>query len=203
VPRDSTATKTRILEAATAEFAAYGLAGARVDRLAERAGANKQLIYAYFGSKEALFDATMGVHIERLLDAVPFDAYDLPGYAVGLFDFGLAHPELVRLLQWHRLERPGELSRLEQTLQSTVRKLTALADAQAAGTVDGTLPPPELLAMVLGVVQAPDDPAPASVQVRRQTIAAAVRRLVTPNDRAVHAVGEAGVRAARARPPGR
>jgi AcrR family transcriptional regulator len=180
VPRDSTATKTRILEAATAEFAAYGLAGARVDRLAERAGANKQLIYAYFGSKEGLFDATMALHIERLLDAVPFDAHDLPGYAVGLFDFGLAHPELVRLLQWHRLERPGELARLEQTLHSTLRKLAALADAQTAGILDDTLAPPELLAMVLGIVQAPDDPPPESIPVRRQTIAAAVGRLVTP-----------------------
>lgn len=184
MPRDSTATKARILDAATAEFAAYGLAGARVDRVAERAGANKQLIYAYFGSKEALFDAAMALHIERLLDAVPFDAYDLPGYAVGLFDFGLAHPELVRLLQWHRLERPGELARLEQTLESTVRKVVALAEAQVAGTVDGTLPAPELLAVVLGIVQAPDDPAPESIQVRRQTIAAAVRRLVTPEAQA-------------------
>jgi AcrR family transcriptional regulator len=180
VPRDSTATKTRILEAATAEFAAHGLAGARVDRLAERAGANKQLIYAYFGSKEGLFDATMSVHIQRLLDDVPFDPYDLPGYAVDLFNFGLAHPELVRLLQWHRLERPGELARLEQTLESTTRKLTALADAQSTGQVDVTLPAPELLAMVLGIVQAPDDPSPASVDVRRETVAAAVRRLATP-----------------------
>jgi AcrR family transcriptional regulator len=181
VPRDSTATKTRILEAATAEFAAHGLAGARVDRLAERAGANKQLIYAYFGSKEGLFDATMGLHIERLLDAVPFDPYDLPGYAVGLFDFGVVHPELVRLLQWHRLERPGELAALEETLQSTVRKLAALAEAQARGLVDDTLAPPELLTVVLGIVQAPDDPAPETVEVRRATIAAAVRRLVTPD----------------------
>jgi AcrR family transcriptional regulator len=199
VPRDSTATKTRILDAATAEFAAYGLAGARVDRLAERAGANKQLIYAYFGGKEALFDATMGLHIERLLDAVPFDAFDLPGYAVGLFDFGLAHPELVRLLQWHRLERPGELARLEQTLQSTVRKLEALADAQTAGTVDDTLTPPELLAIVLGIVQAPDDPAPESIQARRQSIAAAVRRLVTPSQDARQAGGAAAGKVRKSR----
>jgi AcrR family transcriptional regulator len=191
MPRDSTATKARILEAATAEFAAYGLAGARVDRLAERAGANKQLIYAYFGSKEALFDATMALHIERLLDAVPFDARDLPSYAVGLFDFGLAHPELVRLLQWHRLERPGELARLEQTLQSTLRKLDALAEAQGAGVVDDTLPPPELLAMVLGIVQAPDDPPAESVPVRRQTIAAAVRRLVAPSNERSRTAGRA------------
>src|SRR5262249_6310450 len=90
--RDSTATKARIVEAATVEFSTYGLAGARVDRIAERAGANKQLLYAYFGSKEALFDATMTAHLARFLEDVPFDADDLPGYAVAMFDFGQAHP---------------------------------------------------------------------------------------------------------------
>lgn len=178
--RDSTATKSRILDAATTEFAAYGLAGARVDRLAERAGANKQLIYAYFGSKEKLFDATLALHIGRVLDAVPFDAYDLPAYAGALFDFGVAHPELLRLLGWHTLERPGELARLEQTIGSTARKLDALAEAQAAGKVDATLAAPELLAVVLAIVQAVDDPAPAQLATRRATVVEAVRRLVTP-----------------------
>ena len=180
MPRDSTATKTRILDAATAEFAAHGLAGARVDRLADRAGANKQLIYAYFGSKEQLFDATLELHIERLLDAVPFDAYNLPSYAAALFDFGVAHPELLRLLRWHTLERPGELARLEHTMNSTQRKLAALAEAQAAGKVDATLAPAELLAVVLSIAQAIDDPDPATAAIRRDTVAGAVRRLVTP-----------------------
>jgi len=183
MPRDSTATKSRILEAATAEFAGHGLAGARVDRLAARAGANKQLIYAYFGSKEGLFDATLELHIGRLLDAVPFDADNLPEYAVALLDFGIAHPELVRLLRWHTLERPGELARLEQTVGSTQRKVEALAKAQAAGTVDATLPPTELLAVILVLAQAVDDPGidgPAGLAARRETVATAVRRLVTP-----------------------
>ena len=178
--RDSTATKARILDAATAEFSAHGLAGARVDRLAERAGANKQLIYAYFGSKERLFDATLEQHIERVLDAVPFDAYDLPGYATAMFDFGVANPELLRLLRWHTLERPGELSRLEQAMASTQRKLATLAEAQAAGAVDATLTPAELLGVVLGIVQVIDDPEPATIAVRRDTVGAAVRKLVTP-----------------------
>jgi AcrR family transcriptional regulator len=180
VPRDSNATRARILDAATVEFAAHGLAGARVDRLAERAGANKQLIYAYFGSKEGLFDATLELHLERLLDSVPFDAYNLPDYSAALFDFGAAHPELLRLLRWHMLERPGELARLEQTACSTQRKLVALTEAQAAGKVDATLPPPELLAVILAIVQAVDDPEPEAVAIRRASVATAVRRLTAP-----------------------
>ncbi|MEV4894943.1 helix-turn-helix domain-containing protein, partial [Nonomuraea sp. NPDC055795] len=46
------ATKSRILQAATAEFAAYGFAGARVDRIAQAASVNKNLIYVYFTNKD-------------------------------------------------------------------------------------------------------------------------------------------------------
>src|SRR5918995_6729413 len=49
------ATRQRILDAALAEFAAKGLAGARVDEIAARAGANKRMLYAHFGNKEDLW----------------------------------------------------------------------------------------------------------------------------------------------------
>ncbi|MDN3247398.1 helix-turn-helix domain-containing protein, partial [Streptomyces sp. ZSW22] len=53
--RDPEATKARIFEAAVAEFARHGIAGARIDRIAAEAKANKQLIYAYYGNKAELF----------------------------------------------------------------------------------------------------------------------------------------------------
>lgn len=53
--RDADATQKRILEAAKKEFAKSGLGGARVDIIAERAKANKRMIYHYFNSKEELF----------------------------------------------------------------------------------------------------------------------------------------------------
>src|ERR1700744_938986 len=56
MPRDSEATRTRILEAAIEEFSAHGLAGARIDRVAEAAAANKRSIYVYFKSKEKVID---------------------------------------------------------------------------------------------------------------------------------------------------
>ena len=59
VPRDAAATRARILEAATVEFAAKGLFGARVDEIAERSGSNKRMIYHYFGSKDELFTAVL------------------------------------------------------------------------------------------------------------------------------------------------
>jgi AcrR family transcriptional regulator len=57
--RDPEGTKRSILEAAIKEFSTYGLGGARVDRIAELAGANKRMLYHYFGNKDALFLAAL------------------------------------------------------------------------------------------------------------------------------------------------
>ncbi|WP_239021355.1 TetR/AcrR family transcriptional regulator [Novacetimonas cocois] len=57
--RDAEATQKRILAAAKKEFAMNGLAGARVDIIAEKAEANKRMIYHYFGGKEALFERVL------------------------------------------------------------------------------------------------------------------------------------------------
>ncbi|MDA9206083.1 TetR family transcriptional regulator [Planktomarina temperata] len=57
--RNAEATKKRILDAAKKEFAKNGLGGARVDEIAERAKANKRMIYHYFDNKEALFQTVL------------------------------------------------------------------------------------------------------------------------------------------------
>lgn len=57
--RDADATRKRILAAAKREFARLGFGGARIDAIAERAKANKRMIYHYFNSKEALFTAVL------------------------------------------------------------------------------------------------------------------------------------------------
>ena len=67
--RDPAKNQERILKAATAEFARYGLGGARVDRIAERAGANKRMLYYYYGNKEALFLAVMEASYARIRSA--------------------------------------------------------------------------------------------------------------------------------------
>jgi AcrR family transcriptional regulator len=184
VIRDATATRARILEAATAEFAAHGLAGARVDRLAERAGANKERIYAYFGSKEGLFDATVEENIEHLLDAVPFTADDLPTYAVSLFDFNVGHPEFTRLALWHTLERPGVMFRLPHAAESTGRKIVALAAVQQAGLVDDSVPAERLLELVLGLVHAglliPATTDVNDLDAQREALRLALQRIVDP-----------------------
>jgi AcrR family transcriptional regulator len=64
--RDAERSQKDILDAAQDEFASYGLGGARMDRIAERAGLNKRLIYYYFESKEGLFLAVLERAYERI-----------------------------------------------------------------------------------------------------------------------------------------
>ncbi|MFH2055633.1 MAG: TetR/AcrR family transcriptional regulator [bacterium] len=63
-------TEERLLEAATSEFAENGLAGARVDRIAKRAGVNKAMLYYHFQSKEKLYRAVINKHIGQVANAV-------------------------------------------------------------------------------------------------------------------------------------
>ena len=67
---DAQATQRRLLEAAAQEFAARGIAGARVDRIAEAARSNKAQIYHYFGSKDELFDAVFNSLVADTLHEV-------------------------------------------------------------------------------------------------------------------------------------
>lgn len=186
--RNAAATKARLLKAATDEFAAYGIAGARVDRIATVAEANKNLLYVYFGSKERLFEAVCEAATAEFLEAAPFDAADLPGYAGALFDFNTAHPDLIRLVRWSGLERPGGLI-LPITTVATEAKLDALAAAQAAGDVDASLPPHILLTLLVALAATWSDGSPETmpaaapateVALRRHAIVLAAARLTRP-----------------------
>lgn len=149
--RDSSATKARLLDAAFSEFAAYGIAGARVDRIAEAAQANKRLIYVYYGNKEQLFDAVLERALATGSESVPFDAEDLPAYAGAVFDHLVARPALMRLVLWKQLERPGSS---EAEAKSYQGKLETLERAQRAGVVDAALAPADVLTLVMGLSQA-------------------------------------------------
>ena len=150
--RDAEATKARLLAAATAEFAAYGVAGARVDRIAGAAQANKQLIYAYFGSKDDLFDAVLETHCGTLAEQVPFEADAIPDYVGRLFDYALEHPAIYRLVTWAALERPTAVAAFER--ESYGAKLDAISRAQKAGRLDASFAPADLLAVVMAVAAA-------------------------------------------------
>lgn len=145
------ATRRRILNAAAIEFAQVGFAGARMDRITDTADANKAQLYAYFGSKDGLFDAVIADRVDTSTDDVPFDANDLPGWAVRLYDQNLRHPELSRLIAWTRLERRPTGRWFDSARHEP--KLTAIAAAQAAGHLRSG-DPVDLLVLLIGMASA-------------------------------------------------
>jgi len=182
---DSAATRQRILDAATAEFAAHGVAGARVDRVAAAARANKRAIYDYFGDKNALFAAVLEHQLSEVAAAVPIDTdradTDVADYARRLAAYHAEHPEALRLLLWEALELgdrevPAEAARTDhyqRKVDATARS-GRFTDPRAAlflslGLVSWTTAVPQLRRMILG----PDYPP----ERLRAAVAAAVEAL--------------------------
>lgn len=102
----SAETRARILDAALAEFAAYGLAGARTERIAETAGVNKALLYYYFEGKEKLYLASIEMIAGKIRDTslAVFLGEGTPGErivraALNHFDRILAQQEFQSLMQ--------------------------------------------------------------------------------------------------------
>ena len=190
-PRNVKATKGLLLSAAAEEFAEHGLAGARIDRIAERAGANKRLLYVYFGNKEQLFDAIVERYVDDLNDAVPIDAQDLGAYAGGVFDHLLQNLQAVRLVAWRDFERESP-TKAEETAYA--KKLAAIRAAQRAGQLYDGMSAVDLLALTQGMITswlgatvglkaaAGKDPmSPRRLKQHRQALVDAVRRITEPH----------------------
>jgi TetR/AcrR family transcriptional regulator len=103
--RNPAATRQKLLAAARREFAASGLAGARVDEIAARAGVNKQLVYHYFGDKDALYLAVLEwVYEEIRAQERKLNLAGLPPERAirklieSSFDHLAAHPDFIVLL---------------------------------------------------------------------------------------------------------
>ncbi len=137
------------------EFADKGLAGARIDDIAEAMRTSKRMIYYYFGSKEALYVAVLeeayrrmreierGLHLE---DLPPEDALrKLVGFTV---DYQLAHPEYIRLVMTENIHRGEYLSRSLQIQEINVTAIEGLRQVYergvAAGVFRGGLDPVDL-----------------------------------------------------------
>jgi AcrR family transcriptional regulator len=106
MPRRPEATRALLLQSARREFVDHGLAGARVDRIADRAGVNKQRIYAHFGDKERLFRHVLDQAVVELAEEVALtDDTDPTTYVARVFDYHRHHPDLLRLLMWEALQR--------------------------------------------------------------------------------------------------
>ncbi|MGQ0564379.1 MAG: TetR/AcrR family transcriptional regulator [Gemmobacter sp.] len=133
--RDAEATKARILDAAKKEFARNGLGGARVDDIAEKAKANKRMIYHYFDSKEGLFQTVLEeayVDIRSAEQKLNLDHLEpraaLERLVRFTWDYYLRNPEFLTLVNSENLHRAKHL-RKSEVVKVVSRKFVAMVGA--------------------------------------------------------------------------
>jgi AcrR family transcriptional regulator len=141
---DPERTMADIIAVATHEFSEKGLAGARIDVIAEAMRTSKRMIYYYFGSKEALYVRVLeeayrriraieaGLHLE---DLAPEDALrKLVGFTV---DYQLANPDFIRLVMTENIHRGEFLAQSKAIQKLNVPAIDAVRDVYQRGVKAG------------------------------------------------------------------
>ena len=133
-----------ILEVAMREFADKGLAGARIDVIAQAMRTSKRMIYYYFGSKEGLYIAVLEEAYRRmraieadlhLEDLLPEDALrKLVGFTL---DYQMAHPEFIRLVMTENIHRGEYLRRSSGIQELNVPAIEGLRSVYERGVAAG------------------------------------------------------------------
>ncbi|MDG4786669.1 TetR family transcriptional regulator [Micromonospora sp. WMMD1102] len=194
--KDVEGTKRKIFEAATAEFVAHGPDGITIERIAKRAGVNKERVYNYYGSKSQLFAVVLREQFATTAGAVPLDATDLDAigeFAGRLYDYSREHPQFVRLLMWEALSHADEVPDEAQRRDTYQRRSAVIEAGQDSGRVTSTFAPdvlhfillaiaaywtvmPQVARMITGTsAEHPDE-----IAQRRADVVAAARRLADP-----------------------
>jgi AcrR family transcriptional regulator len=160
--RDADRSQATIVAAARDEFAEHGPGGARMDRIAERAGLNKRLIYYYFADKEQLFRAVLEqayLHIrgeERKLNLLALKPADAVRRLVEFtWDYYLAHPEFLSLLNSANLHRARHLEGSERLREMNSPLIATLGEilehGRKEGSFRGGIDPVQLYVSIAGL----------------------------------------------------
>lgn len=143
-PKDADNTRAKILNVAIQEFSRHGLSGARIDEIAAETGANKGMIYYYFGSKDDLYVAALEESYRRFREIEHgFHLDDLaPVHALrqlvgSTFDYHAVHPEFIRMVMVENIHQ-GEHIRKIPELQAINRPAIGLLEQLCKrGVADG------------------------------------------------------------------
>jgi AcrR family transcriptional regulator len=147
--------RERILEAATEEFAEKGLAGARVDEIAQKSACNKQLIYYYFKSKQGLYEEVL----RRLIELTHLEQEELdeagrrpppwePDGASSAYT-----PLWRRFWMWEALETGGDAIPREKERRAVFRGMAKqVSESQERGDIDPGFDP-EMFALAVSAIR--------------------------------------------------
>ena len=146
--RDAERTKQALLAAAEVEFSTKGLAGARVDVIADQAAANKRMLYYYFGSKEDLYLAVLerayGAMREterelNLTDLEPIEA--IRRLVEFKFDYCREHRQIIALLAGENMLGANHLKRSKRLRDMNLSLVDVLTEVLKNGERTGALRP--------------------------------------------------------------
>ena len=177
------------MAAARSEFARYGLAGARIDRIAKSASASKERLYAHFTDKEALFRGVVAMDMAEFFAAVTLRGDAVPEFVGDIYDLACRRPEHLRMMTWANLEGlVFDPPPVEGGESIALRDIGVIKAAQAAGQVDPAWEAMDLLVLLFSLglawAQSPHSDAstadPSVVAARRAAAVEAARRIVTP-----------------------
>ncbi len=163
-PRQRNADRSQqaLLAAARDEFAEHGLGGARVERIAERAGVDKRLIYHYFENKDSLFLAVLEDTYRsirtaeqqlHLTDLAPAEA--VRRLTEFTWNYYLAHPEFLTLLNSENLHRGRHLEQSKRAREMNSPLVQTLGEilerGRIAGVFRGGIDPVQLYISIAGL----------------------------------------------------
>ena len=136
--QEAAQTRENILDVAMYEFADKGLAGARIDEIAEKTNSSKRMIYYYFGGKDKLYRAVLQRSYERIRrqeQAAGFETLEpeeaLRAIVAHNFDYHFAHPEFVRLVMnenVHYGEHIAQVAGIKESNETVVAQLQSILD---------------------------------------------------------------------------
>jgi TetR/AcrR family transcriptional regulator len=154
-------TRRRLLDAAIHLFAAHGYHAISVDQIVGMAGANKRMVYHYFGSKEEIFKAALHEVYGRI-EKIEFDAVErgrgprdkLTRLLENYFDFLEENPAFTQFLLWENLERGRHIAKQAKRLSKDpffVQFRQIVADGMASGEFRKDLDVRHLLIHFIGL----------------------------------------------------
>lgn len=145
---DPERTMADIIDVATHEFSEKGLAGARIDDIADAMRTSKRMIYYYFGSKEGLYIAVLEEAYRRIR-AIEADLHldDLEPEAAlrrlvaFTVDYQLANPDFIRLVMTENIHRGEYLAQSKAIQKLNVPAIEGLRRVYERGVQSGVFRP--------------------------------------------------------------
>lgn len=141
---DPARTMAEILQAATIELAAKGLAGARIDAIADATRTSKRMIYYYYGSKEGLYLAVLEEAYRRtretesnlhLSDLPPKQA--LVKLVERTYERHRENEDFIRLVMSENILRGEYIQRSKNIKKLNLPVIDAIAELYGRGVSEG------------------------------------------------------------------